>query len=120
MARREGCFLPPCQSRNDRRDNRLLITHNHGISVRADGAAIIEARRFYDQIASDSLSLADQWQDGLLAGFDSLCRIPFRCPLAPEGEKFGDEVRHLTFGKRQSAYRILFVVRGDVAIILAS
>jgi plasmid stabilization system protein ParE len=81
--------------------------------------AIDDIRHYYDQIAGHSPNLAEKWSRKLFDRFVILRVFPFSCPRAPESEKFGEDVRHLIYGKRQSAYRILFVVREDVVTILA-
>ena len=81
--------------------------------------AINDARVYYDQIAEYSPDRAEKWRRGLLVKMDTLRRLPFRCPRAPEGERYGEDVRELLHGKRSSTYRILFVVREDVVVILA-
>jgi plasmid stabilization system protein ParE len=81
--------------------------------------AIDDIRRYYDQIAGHSPNLAEKWYEKLFARFETLRSFPLSCPIAPESARFGEDVRHLILGKRQSTYRILFVVRGDVVLILA-
>ncbi len=81
--------------------------------------AILDARLIFGRIANYSPARGEKWYRGLIDRFDSLRIFPFRCPRAPESEQFGEDVRHLLYGKRQSAYRILFVVRDDVVVILA-
>ena len=56
-----------------------------------------------------------EWHRGIIASFLSLESKPQRCPLAPECQEFGEEVRHLIVGR----YRILFRIRGDRVEILA-
>ncbi len=81
--------------------------------------AINDIRVYYDQIAEYSPVRAEKWRRGLFRKIDTLRRFPLSCPRAPEGEKYGDTVRHLIHGKRTSTYRVLFVVRDDVVVILA-
>jgi plasmid stabilization system protein ParE len=86
---------------------------------RLTGRAIADIQIIYDRIAANSPRLADKWHRKIFNRFDTLRRFPLSCPRAPEAEKFGEEIRELIMGKRQSTYRILFVVREDVAIIIA-
>jgi plasmid stabilization system protein ParE len=86
---------------------------------RLTGSAITDVQMLYDKIASYSPNLAEKWNRKLFDHFDTLRTFPFSCPRAPESDKFGEDVRELVYGKRQSAYRVLFVVREDVVIILA-
>ena len=81
--------------------------------------AINDIRVYHDRIAEYSPERAEKWRRKLLAKVDTLRRLPSRCPLAPEGERFGEHVRELLHGKRTSCYRILYVVRDDVVLILA-
>ncbi|MBL8188125.1 MAG: type II toxin-antitoxin system RelE/ParE family toxin [Acidobacteria bacterium] len=39
---------------------------------------------------------------------------PARCPLAPESETHGQEIRHLIFDK----YRILFIIDDETVYVL--
>lgn len=86
---------------------------------RLTGSAIADIQTYYDQIAAYSPRLADKWHRKLFDRFDVLRSFPLSCPRASEAEKFGEDVRHLLYGKRHSTYRILFVVREDVVFILA-
>ena len=74
-------------------------------------AGIHEAFRW---IAEDSPTNAFRWEQGLEAAVDSLETFPERCPLAPESEAFGYEIRQLLFG----SYRILFTIRGPAVHVL--
>ena len=53
---------------------------------------------------------AGKWVDRIEAEIFSLDEMPRRCPVAPESEKFGIEIRQLIFGKRTGTYRIIFRV----------
>lgn len=39
-----------------------------------------------------------------------LSQFPRRCPLAPEAQSFGQEVRLLIYHHRHTAYRILYTI----------
>ena len=41
-----------------------------------------------------------RWFLGLEDAIGSLKRMPARCPLAPEGDRFEQEVRELRYGRR--------------------
>ena len=71
------------------------------------GRAIADARLIYDRMAEHSPERAEKWFDGLIARIETLRTFPYRCPRVDESEKFGEDVRHLIYGKRQSTYRIL-------------
>ena len=58
-------------------------------------------------IAQYSPDKATLWYFDATEAIESLENFPTRCPLAPESDKFGVEIRHLIFGK----YRILIHYR---------
>ncbi len=61
---------------------------------------------------------AAHWIANLQTAIDSLSQLPFRCPLAPENDRFEQEIRQSLYGKRRQQYRILYTVQGDVVYIL--
>ena len=61
---------------------------------------------------------AVRWYNGLLKAIRSLAESPGRCSLAPEDERFPEEIRNLLYGKRTTAYRIIFTIRGDTVHVL--
>jgi len=65
----------------------------------------VQAYRYIEERAPDA---AVRWYQQVKAAIQSLSRLPSRCPLAPEGEKLGCELRQLHYGKRPRAYRIVF------------
>jgi plasmid stabilization system protein ParE len=68
-----------------------------------------------------SATLAARWYNGLIQKIDTLRRHPTRCPLAPEDDKFPEEIRELLYGragKRSHKHRIIFTTRGDTVHIL--
>jgi plasmid stabilization system protein ParE len=56
---------------------------------------------------------ASRWFNGLVDAVNSLAEFPGRCPLAPESEELGIELRQLLYGKRSAAYRIVFGIVQD-------
>jgi plasmid stabilization system protein ParE len=52
------------------------------------------------------------------AKIETLKKNPRRCPVDPDSEVYGEEVRVLLVGKRPGIYRILFAIRDDEAQIL--
>lgn len=58
---------------------------------------------------------AIRWFNGLADAVDSLAEFPSRCPLAPESEEIGLEIRQLLYGKRSATYRIVFAIKPDIA-----
>ncbi|WP_217650593.1 type II toxin-antitoxin system RelE/ParE family toxin [Spirulina major] len=53
---------------------------------------------------------AKSWYVHLLRKIQSLTTMPNRCSLAPENDKFSQDIRQLIYGKGRNAYRILFTV----------
>ncbi len=56
---------------------------------------------------------ATRWYNGLVDAVNSLENLPSRCPLAPEAEQIGKEIRQLLYGKRSAIYRILFAIEQE-------
>lgn len=81
--------------------------------------ALADADRIFDRIAARSVAQARRWYQGLFREFESLTQFPLRCPAAPEGAAYDREVREGLYGKRPSVYRILFVIRDDLVVVLA-
>ena len=73
-----------------------------------------EAREAIRWIAQYSPEKAALWHFDLLEKVDSLENFPARCPLAPESNTHGKEIRHLIFGK----YRILFIIEDETVYVL--
>jgi len=77
-----------------------------------------------EQIDEAYLWLAQQtekawaWHEGLMDAIASLEENPLRCPHIPEDEDFLREARHLLYGGKRHAYRIIFEVAGDVVTIM--
>jgi len=77
-------------------------------------SALQDAEDAYFWILSQtSTAIAGQWYEGLLEAVFSLENFPLRCPLAPESDDLGKEVRQLLYGKRGNQYRILFGIWWD-------
>ena len=54
----------------------------------------------------------------LRAKIATLKTSPQRCPIHPDSEVYGKEVRVLVYGKRRGVYRVLFAIRGDTVHVL--
>jgi plasmid stabilization system protein ParE len=78
---------------------------------------IREAARFI-HAESRSAAKALRWVRSLRAKVDTLRTSPERCPVDPDSEAYGREVRVLLFGKRRGVYRILFAIEGDAVQVL--
>jgi plasmid stabilization system protein ParE len=86
---------------------------------RFDPRSAAEVNRIVERIAEMSPTRADKWYDGLLKRIAKLKSSPRICPVAPESERVGFEVRELLYGKRPSIYRILFTIHEDFIEIRA-
>ena len=73
-----------------------------------------EADCAYEWIVKSSPLNAYNWFEGLLDAIDSLDSLPERCPVAPESEDVGQEIRCLLYGK----FRILFSVEAQTVFVL--
>ncbi len=85
--------------------------------VRIHSSAAEDLRAAYRWVNERAPSIAPRWFNGLFAVIDTLERYPRRAPLAPEAEHFGQEIRHLLYGKRRWKYRILFTIDDDARIV---
>ncbi len=54
----------------------------------------------------------------LRAKIATLKTSPQRCPVDPDSEVYGEEVRLLLSGKQRGVYRVLFAIRGDTVHVL--
>jgi plasmid stabilization system protein ParE len=72
----------------------------------------------YQYIRTDSKIAADRWLIGLSKAIHSLAHLPRRCGFARERPEFKEEIRQLLYGRRQNAYRIIFVVRTNRVLVL--
>lgn len=76
-------------------------------------SALQDAEDAYLWIKAHAPSTAGDWYEGLLEAIFSLENFPLRCPLAPESQDIGKEIRQLLYGKRRRSYRILFGLSRD-------
>lgn len=82
--------------------------------VRITPTALADAEGFYVWIRENSPVYAAQWFNGLFSVIDTLTTMPERCPVAPEAEIVGQEIRCLLYRKR---YRILYCIEGETVMI---
>ena len=78
----------------------------------------IRAAARYLLEASKSRATALRWARGVRARIQTLRANPGRCPVDPDSEAYGREVRVLLYGRRRGVYRILFAIEGDVVQVL--
>lgn len=64
----------------------------------------------YLRLSRVSPDAARRWQEGVLDACFSLSHFPRRCPIAPEAQSFGREVRLLLYRNRRAIYRILYTI----------
>jgi plasmid stabilization system protein ParE len=57
-----------------------------------------------------SIDMARKWFGAIIVAIETLKEMPGRCPLAPEADELGDDVRFLLHGRRNRAYRIYFKI----------
>ena len=55
---------------------------------------------------NSSFAVAERWFNGIIGDIASLKEMPARCPVAPETEELGQEVRILFHGPRKRTYKI--------------
>jgi plasmid stabilization system protein ParE len=80
--------------------------------------ALADVDEAFDWLAQRAPHTAGRWYTKLFEAIDKLASNPARYALASETETFHEELRHLPFGKRRNAFRILFVIRGDTVHVL--
>lgn len=64
----------------------------------------------YLRLSRVSPEAARRWQEGILDACFSLSQFPRRCPVAPEAQAFGREVRLLLYRNRRAIYRVLYTI----------
>jgi plasmid stabilization system protein ParE len=67
---------------------------------------------------SGSRAMALRWARDLRAEIATLTTSPQRCPIDPDSEVYGEEVRVLLYGKRRGVHRVLFAIRGETVHVL--
>ena len=92
------------------------MTYRVIIQPRAERDIWAAAQWIEDQ--SKSPARAVRWVRSIRAKIGTLKTNPQRCPVDPDSDAFGAEVRVLLYGKRHGRYRILFTIRGDVVYVL--
>ena len=73
-------------------------------------SAKADANHIYDCVVEQAPLRGPEWFEELIACLYSLEELPYRCPLAREGEIAKREIRRLLFGKRRHVYRILYEI----------
>jgi plasmid stabilization system protein ParE len=83
----------------------------------AERAIQQQARWLVQQSRSPATAL--RWVRSIRSKIATLKANPLRCPVDPDSDAYGEEVRVLLHGKRHKKFRILFVVRGPVVRVVA-
>jgi len=72
----------------------------------------------YERLRKRVPTHAVRWYNALEKAVLGLSMHPQRCPVAPESDELGREVRQLLHGKRSGRYRVLFEIRGNTVHVL--
>jgi plasmid stabilization system protein ParE len=64
---------------------------------------------------SSSFGVAERWFNGVMDDIASLKEMPARCPVAPESEDLGQEVRILLHGRRKRTYKIYYAIDNETS-----
>jgi len=81
--------------------------------VEISPSALADAEAIFLWIQKDSPQKAEEWYNGLVDAIVSLESFPNRCPIAPESQDIGREIRQLLYKK----HRIIFGVTDDVVLV---
>ena len=82
-------------------------------SVLITPAAQEELLEVFAYIYRDAPGAAEQWLAKIYKKIDTLEDFPTRCPIAPDSEHIGEELRHLIFKR----YRIIFRIEETDRIV---
>ena len=88
------------------------MTEFYRVIIRPD--ALQDAKNYYEYMAGYSSEKAMKWFNGLFEVIDSLSTMPKRCPVSPETDLVGQEIRCLVY---QKYYRILYAIDENVVRI---
>jgi plasmid stabilization system protein ParE len=86
------------------------------VQPRAERDIRLAAHWIYSQ--SSSAATALRWLRRLRATIATLSTNPQRCPIDPDSDVYGEEVRVLLHGRRRGIYRVLFSIRADAVHVL--
>ena len=84
-------------------------------TVSLTGTAEADAYAAFERIREVAPASAARWLTGLFAALRTLADMPARCPIIPEADELGREMRHLLYGKRTGLYRIIFDIQENSA-----
>jgi len=92
------------------------MTYQVVIQPRAERDIELAGRWILGQSGSPATAL--RWARSLRAKISTLKTSPLRCPIDPDSEVYGEEVRVLLHGKGRGVYRVLFMIRRDTVHVL--
>ena len=75
--------------------------------------AASDAAEAFERVQPVAPESAARWLEGLFDAILTLREMPARCPVVPEADELSWPVRHLIYGKRSAAYRIIFDIEED-------
>jgi toxin ParE1/3/4 len=64
----------------------------------------------YAEINAAESSAATRWFNGFEDAVGALARLPRRYPIAPEGRRAKQRLRHLLYGNRPHVYRAIYEI----------
>ena len=92
------------------------MTYRVMIEPRAERDIENAARWVFQESKSRTAALS--WVGMIRGEIEALGKNPRRCPVDPDLEFYGEEVRVLLAGKRQGVYRVLFIIRNEFVHVL--
>jgi toxin ParE1/3/4 len=84
-------------------------------TVSLTAPAEADAYAAFERIREVAPASAARWLTGLFTAMRTLADMPARCPMIPEADELGHELRHLLYGRRTGLYRIIFDIQEDFA-----
>jgi plasmid stabilization system protein ParE len=92
------------------------MTYDVVIQPEAERDIRTSAHWIFERAASSAPAL--RWVRSLRTKIATLKHNPQRCPIDPDSDVYGEEVRVLLYGKRPGVYRVLFTIRRDTVYVL--
>ena len=87
--------------------------------VQPTAQAEADIERIFEWLSRRSPEGARRWYEAFWDSAERLKTFPLSCGIAPESGDFPEQVRQMLFKtKRGRIYRALFVIRGDVVLVL--
>jgi plasmid stabilization system protein ParE len=88
------------------------------VLIQARAEQEIREYAFWLHRESRSAAVALRWARGIRSQIGTLKTHPLRCPVDPDSDAYGEEVRVLLHGKGRGIHRVLFAVRGREVHVL--